>query len=50
MQSPRSTCAAVATAIVALGIAAVPAGAARPARTPLRGSTPRVGPARPRPR
>jgi subtilase family serine protease len=41
MQSPRTTCAAVATAIVALGIAAAPASAARPARTPLRGSTPR---------
>jgi subtilase family serine protease len=41
MQSPRSTCAVVATAIVVLGIAAAPASAARPARTPLRGSTPR---------
>ena len=41
MQSARRTCAAVATAIVSLGVAAVPAVAARPARTPLRGSTPR---------
>jgi subtilase family serine protease len=41
MQSPRTTCAVVASALLALAVTAAPAVAARPARTPLRGSAPR---------
>src|SRR5215470_13332771 len=40
MQSPRTRCVAAACAVVALGITAAPASAARPARTPVRGSAP----------
>jgi subtilase family serine protease len=40
MQSPRTRIAACAFALVALGITAAPAVAARPARSPVRGSAP----------